>query len=114
MSVKKIASKLPNVVLTYPFNPETEVYKVEDKMFMLTDLRGTYVSLKNDPEKNYFLRTSYSYIKEGYHLNKEHWITIDLTGDYDKDLVESLIIESFGCVVRKFPKKRKLKYSEYL
>lgn len=114
MEIKKVALELPGVILTHPFNPETEVYKVENKMFMLTDLKSTYVSLKNDPQKNYFLRTNYDYITNGYHLNKEHWITINLVDDYDPDLVSSLIVESYCAVINTLPKKIKIKYSDYL
>ncbi len=114
MDIKKVALKLPGVILTYPFNPETEVYKVENKMFMLTDLKSSYISLKNDPQKNYFLRTNYDYITSGYHLNKEHWITISLMGDYDSNLVSSLILESYCAVIKSLPKKIKIKYSDYL
>ncbi len=114
MDYRQIAAKLQNVELTFPFNEETHVYKVEGKMFMLTDPFVKTVSLKNTPDKNYFLRTSYDYIKVGYHLNKEHWITIELDGSEDQDLVASLIVESYSAVIAKLPKKTRLKYSDYL
>lgn len=114
MEIDKIAMSLQNSVLTYPFDETTRVYKVENKMFMLSDDSFKSVSVKNDPAKNYLLRENYEYIKEGYHLNKEHWITIDLEGEYDPKLVESLIIESYVLILSKLPKKDRVKYMSIL
>ncbi len=114
MDYEQVAMKLPNVELTFPFDEKTRVYKVEGKMFMLTDQNQSYVSLKNEPDKNYFLRSSYDYINAGYHLNKEHWITINLNGLEDSELVTGLITESYAAVLAKLPKKTRLKYSSYL
>lgn len=112
MNIDSIVNELTNSELTYPFDEFTKVYKIEGKMFMLTDQGNSYVSLKNSPDKNYFLRQSYDYIDCGYHLNKEHWITIDLTGDFDSDLVESLIVESYDIIISKLPKKLRVLYPE--
>ncbi len=114
MNIFEIAMSLKNVVMTYPFDEKTRVYKVENKMFLLTDEMQSYISVKNNPDKNYMLRSSYDYVKSGYHLNKEHWITVDLTGDYDHELVAALIVESYQIVVSKLPKKLKIHYLEEL
>lgn len=114
MNIAKITKELLNSELTYPFDEKTQVYKVENKMFMLTDNDYSFVSVKNSPDKNYLLRENYDYIDRGYHLNKEHWITIDLSGEYDQDLVRGLIIESYVCILKKLPKKVQIKYMSIL
>ncbi len=110
MNIDQVALELKNSSVSYPFDEKTRVYKIENKMFMITDNDYQTVSLKNRPDKNYFLRSSYDYIETGYHLNKEHWITIDLTADYDSDLVEQLIIESYQIIISKLPKKIRILY----
>ncbi len=110
MNIDQITSGLKNVEIAYPFDDVTRVYKVEGKMFAITDGQFSYVSLKNRPDKNFMLRTSYEYITTGYHLNKEHWITVDLQGEHDPKLVESLVVESYWAVVSKLPEKIKKLY----
>ncbi|WOO86920.1 MmcQ/YjbR family DNA-binding protein [Mollicutes bacterium LVI A0039] len=114
MNLDNAVVDLLNVEVAYPFDEKTRVYKVENKMFMLTDNQYTYANLKNDPDKNYLLRTSFDYITPGYHMNKEHWNTIDLQAEFDENLVKGLIIESYVCIIKKLPKKTQVKYASIL
>lgn len=114
MNIDNIARSLKNSVLTYPFDEVTRVYKVENRMFMLCNCNFTSITVKNHPDKNYMLRTTYEYITVGYHMNKEHWITIDLSSDYDTDLVEALIIESYQIVISNLSAKIRAQYIEEL
>ncbi len=110
MDINEILLALQGSILTYPFNEEIRVYKIEGKMFALTDDIFSYISLKNDPHKNNILCELYPYIRRGYHLNKEHWITVDLEMCSDTDFIEELIFESYKCVLAKLPKKIREKY----
>ena len=61
----------------FPFGADTLVFKVNNKMFALTDINNfTSVNLKCDPEKAIELRERYDAIEPGYHMNKTHWNTI--------------------------------------
>jgi predicted DNA-binding protein (MmcQ/YjbR family) len=84
----------------FPFGPETSVFKVGGKMFALSrlDAAPLSVSLKIDPVLGEELRASYADVKPGYHLNKRHWVTIDLNGDADDELVRGLIEDSHDLV----------------
>ena len=64
----------PGAVETYPFGPDTAVYKVGAKMFALVPWspEPPHVSLKCDPEWSELLRNSYNAVQPGYHLNKKH------------------------------------------
>jgi predicted DNA-binding protein (MmcQ/YjbR family) len=92
-------------VETYPFGPETAVYKVGGKMFALVsgDAQPPRISLKCDPEWAEVLRTAYGSIRPGYHLNKKHWNTIVLDGSIPDDEVEELIEHSYELVVASLP-----------
>lgn len=63
---------------TLPFGPDTLVYKVNGKMFLLTGLDEEQLSfnVKCDPDKALELREKYPCVLPGYHMNKKHWNTI--------------------------------------
>lgn len=110
MNIHEILISLLGAELTFPFDEDTPVYKIEGKMFAITNKNYSYISLKNDPYKNLMLREKYDYIEQGYHLNKQHWISIYFDKCDDFELVEHLIIESYQCVLSKLPKKVRERY----
>lgn len=91
---------------SFPFNETTLVFKVI-KIFCLLGLDNSRVSLKNDPEKNVELRAHYPSIIPGYHLNKQHWNTIELDGTVPADLMKEMIDESYNLIVKSLTKKQK-------
>ncbi|MEA3503154.1 MAG: MmcQ/YjbR family DNA-binding protein [Actinomycetota bacterium] len=97
----------PGSVLEYPFGPEAAVFKVRGKMFALVAVDGPpdYVTLKADPEEGEALRAQHSFIREGYYMNKRHWITVDIEPDTPAPLVEDLVDDSYDLVVSKLPKR---------
>ena len=92
---------------TFPFGPETSVFKVAGKMFALSALERTplSVSLKCEPELAVGLRASYPAIRPGYHLNKRHWNTVTLDGSLPDRLVRDLVEDSYDLVVSARPKR---------
>jgi predicted DNA-binding protein (MmcQ/YjbR family) len=92
--------ELPGAQETFPFNPETSVFKVGGKIFALSALGAEELrlSVKVDPEIGEGLRAAHAAIVPGYHLNKKHWITITLGGDAGDDLVRDLIEDSHDLV----------------
>jgi predicted DNA-binding protein (MmcQ/YjbR family) len=97
--------ELPGAGLAHPFGPEWEVFKVRDKVFMLlTEVTGEpIVILKAAPEDGKALREQYETITPGYHMNKQHWITLHPGGDLRKQLVVELVTESYLLVVEGLP-----------
>lgn len=92
----------------FPFDETTLVFKVGDKIFCMTDIEGDFsVNLKNDPEKNLELREYYPAVKPGYHMNKRHWNTVDLSGYLSDSLVYRLIDDSYEIVVKGMSRKEK-------
>lgn len=96
----------------FPFDDTTLVFKVADKMFALTstDIPFT-VNLKCEPERALLLRETYAHVKPGYHMNKKHWNTIELTGDVPDDLIRQWIDDSYQLVVESLSKKVRLAYN---
>ena len=86
---------------TFPFGPEASVFKAANgKMFAVVGLKAKplKVTLKCEPELSVQLRATYEEIVPGYHANKKHWITVDLTGSLDDAMVRELVENSFDLV----------------
>jgi len=95
------------VTESFPFDETTLVFKVMNKMYCLLGLDDFRVSLKNDPDKNIELRAHYPAIFEGYHLNKQHWNTIELDGTVPAQLIREMIDDSYEIIVASLTKKLK-------
>jgi predicted DNA-binding protein (MmcQ/YjbR family) len=99
---RDVCLNLPGATETYPFGPETPVYKAANgKVFAITTARGEpspSVTLKSDPEDGIALREQFSAVIPGYHMNKRHWITVALDGDVPADLLAELATESHRLV----------------
>lgn len=94
---------------TFPFGPETTVFKVAAKMFALSRRRDEplCVSLKCDPQLAEQLRAAHPAITGGYHLNKRHWNTVTLDGSLPEAMIVDLIEDSYDLVVSKLPRARR-------
>lgn len=87
-----------------PFDENTLVFKVQGKMFALTDLQQfESINLKCDPEKAIQLREQYPGVLPGYHMNKRHWNTILMDGSVSDKVVLTWIDESYALVVAALP-----------
>jgi predicted DNA-binding protein (MmcQ/YjbR family) len=91
---------LPDAEETFPFGPETSVFKVRGKMFALAALKRKplKVSVKCEPELGIELRGTYDEIEPGYHLNKRHWLTVTCGGEATDELVRELVAGSYDLV----------------
>jgi len=97
---------LTGSVLEYPFGPEAAVFKVGGKIFALVAVDGeAYVTLKVEPDEGLALRSQHDFIREGYYMNKRHWITIDLGPNVPMTEVQELVENSHRLVVASLTKK---------
>lgn len=63
------------------------------------------INLKCDPERAIELRETYDgKILPGYHMNKKHWNTVEIT-NLPLDLIIELIDHSYDLIVKSLPKK---------
>ncbi|MFI5427418.1 MmcQ/YjbR family DNA-binding protein [Aeromicrobium sp. UC242_57] len=104
MDVHAICAGFVGATLTFPFSEETAVYKVGGKIFALTGVdRATSINLKAEPQDVTGLVETYPAIERGYHMNKKHWITVQLDGSLPDGMVEELIEDSYDLIVDKLP-----------
>ena len=103
---RKYCLKLPGVEETFPFGPDTLVYKVFGKVFAITGLEEEVfnVNLKCDPERAIELREEYpDQIIPGWHMNKKHWNTVSFENGLSNHLLHELIDHSYDLVVKGLP-----------
>ncbi|QIM18972.1 MmcQ/YjbR family DNA-binding protein [Leucobacter coleopterorum] len=94
---------------SYPFGPGARVYKVANKMFALLgeperESEQLRLTLKGPVLRNELLVRDFAAIHPGYHMNKQHWITITLDGSVEVSLLEELIAESYELVFMSLPR----------
>ena len=92
-----------------PFGPETLVFKVMGKVFLLVGLENNPIqfNVKCSPDKAIDLREMYSCVIPGYHMNKQHWNTIICDGSISSKLIFSWIDDSYHLVANSLTKKVK-------
>ena len=98
----------PGVEETLPFGPDTLVYKVAGKAFLLTSLNneeGLSFNVKCDPDLALELREQYDSVRPGYHMNKKHWNTIVADGSVSNKQLKEWIDHSYELVIKGLPKK---------
>jgi len=97
----------------FPFDEETLVIKVMEKMFALVNLVPPFsINLKCDPEKAIELREEHEEITPGFHMNKKHWNTFSLEGRLTSTFIKEWIDHSYNCVVKGLPKKDRDRLAE--
>ena len=76
-------------IKSYPFDKKTAVFKVDNKMFALTDdsSHDVRINLKCNPLYALELRSIYDEVKAGYHMSKKHWNTVTCNQVVDDALV---------------------------
>lgn len=96
----------------FPFDETTLVFRVENKIFAITDLDNTeWFCVKCDADRAIELRDSYPQIAPAWHMNKKYWNQMDIERLPDS-LVCELIDHSYNEVLKKLPKKIREKYGK--
>jgi predicted DNA-binding protein (MmcQ/YjbR family) len=100
----------PGSAETFPFGPETSVFKVAGKMFALSRLaaRPLQISVKCEPLLAEHLRDVHPAVLPGYHLNKRHWNTVIIDGSIPDRTIKDMVEDSYDLVVSGLPRSRRL------
>jgi len=94
------------VTENFPFGEETLVFKVADKIFLLSSLdEANRFNAKCDPERAIELRAEHEEIIPGWHMNKKHWNTVYMDGRLTNKLLQEIIDHSYELVFKSLPKK---------
>jgi len=94
------------VTESFPFDEETLVFKVMNKMFLLTNInKDLSMNVKCDPEKAIELREEYNSVLPGWHMNKKHWNTVNINGSISDNQLKEWIDHSYVLIVDSLTKK---------
>jgi predicted DNA-binding protein (MmcQ/YjbR family) len=105
---------LPGAVEDRPFAPDVPVYKIGGKMFAFASpkSRPPRLTLKLAPWHGQQVRDTYEAVYAGYHMNKDHWNTIDLDGTVPHQELLSWIDESYTLVFEALPERIRKQLAE--
>ncbi len=107
-TLREFSLGFPHVTEDMPFGPETLVFRVAGKIFLLVSLDSEVLGFnaKCDPELAVTLREKYPQaVMPGYHMNKKHWNTIKAVGLLPDTLLEEWITHSYQLVFNSLPRK---------
>ena len=102
----------------FPFGPDIYVYKVVGKIFAIlseslvptaaaANTKLASINLKCDPTEAVMLRQIFPAITPGYHMNKQHWNTVQLDGSVPVNEIKRMIENSYALVVKSLPKAKR-------
>ena len=95
-------------IFDYPFDQEVRVYRVAEKIFaLMVDKQPLWINLKCNPMYALELRSIYSSVMPGYHMNKKHWNSVIVEGDVDEKLLKELVDHSYNLIVNGLTKKQR-------
>ena len=102
-------SKL-NATEDFTFDETTLAFRVENKIFAIVDLENvSWFCVKCDADYAIELRDKYPQILPAWHMNKKYWNQLDIALLSD-ELFFSLVDHSYNEVLKKLPRKIRVKY----
>lgn len=112
--IKHLCLEQPGAEETFPFTDQLSVFKVGGKVFALTALGESplTLSLKCVPEVAVKLRLEHAAITPGYHLNKQHWNTVLIDGTVPDEQIREMIEDSYDLVRAKLPKAVRMRLAD--
>jgi predicted DNA-binding protein (MmcQ/YjbR family) len=104
--IRSWALSKPRVSEEMPFGPDTLVFKVAQKVFLLINLdtQPLHLTFKGPPAQNELMRGQHPSLRPGYHSNKKHWNSLSLDGSVPGPEVWQWLEDSYGLVVAKLPR----------
>ncbi len=104
-SLRDYCISKPGVTESFPFGEDTLAFKVNGKVFLLTNLTNlASFNVKCDPEQAVVLREQYPEVIPGYHMNKKHWNTVYYNQSLKDSLLKEFIDHSYQLVFSSLPK----------
>ena len=106
-TIREYCLSKPGAEETLPFGPDTLVYKVGNKAFLLMGLDSIDLrfNVKCDPGRALELRERFPSVIPGFHMNKKHWNTIIVDGSVSRRQLEEWIDHSYELIVNSLPGK---------
>ena len=123
--VKELALELPGAGWDQPFEGDGHttvfrhmdtgkwfgiaLYAPRERVGLPGEGHAEVLNLKCDPLLIFSLTQAWPDIVPGYHMNRQHWISVRLEGDLPEDMLRTLMRMSFDLTARKKPSRRRPK-----
>ena len=102
---------LPGCEVRYPFKsgPDLRAWCVRQRMFAwsITTKTPLAVQVKANPDLVPMLIRNYACVTPGYHMNKRHWITVDVA-TCEAQMLQGLLEDAHALIVGKLPVSMRL------
>lgn len=97
----------PEAALEYKESWDALLYRLHGKIFalLLRNKTDTLLNLKCDPYLSLDFRSRYPAVHPGWHMNKIHWISLDLNGDTPMQVCKDLVDISYELIWGGLPQK---------
>jgi predicted DNA-binding protein (MmcQ/YjbR family) len=98
--LRNYALSKPGAEETQPFGPDNLVYKINGKMFLLTDFisHPLQFNVKCNPDLALELREEFAAVIPGWHMNKKHWNTVIIDGSISNKQLQQFVDHSYELV----------------
>lgn len=110
-SVINFALSLEGAKHEFKSDWNADLIRIYDKIFVLmhSDPNGDIIiSLKCDPDWAIELRDMNEHIIPGFHLNKKHWNSIEISKiDIDLNLIKQMVKHSYDMVIANIPQSKR-------
>ena len=108
-AVKALAAFLADKpgVAPFRYSQNVTMYKVKDKLFAIMSMKSAYVVLKCDPNSIDMLKAKYKGIGHKTHLDRRHWIAVELNADVPVKEAKRLASLSYELVCKAAEKPAK-------
>lgn len=108
LEFREFCLSLPLAEETTPFDEDTLVYKIGGKMFVYTSIADfTWAGVKCDPEMLVDFSERYEGISPAPHMNKKHWMCMDMCGTLSGEFIRERLVDSYKLVVENMTKAKK-------
>ena len=103
---------LPDATTDEPFGPGTHAFRVRGKIFALLMHAAPVsahpiVNLKAEPRELPLLLEAHEHVLPGWHMNKKHWISVELAPDVERELITELVEDSYDNVIAGLPRAQR-------
>lgn len=110
---RELCLELPDATLDFPFGPEASALRVGGKIFALISRHPKvggehwHVNLKTEPDLVRGLIAAHDDVLPGWHMNKNHWVSVVLHPSLDAELLEQLVEDAYDLVVSGLPRAQR-------
>lgn len=96
-----------NAPWTEPRYQNLITFTVADKWFCLLDIENKFCDVKCAPENVSELQEKYRGVQPAWHMNKTHWIKVDLDSDVPDREIENLVKQAYDLIVKSLTKSKR-------